>query len=176
MIAGARSFVNIDMKSAAFGGGWRGICCTPINRRAGRVTTAGLLRPYGKAMVPAGCHRAHARCHCGRSGAHNAVHAAPHGPSRERRPPEPRPNRFPRRSLKGAPPAHRDRSDRSEFCCKIPRQVKQRRKQWPLPEGNCANLWINIQTGPDAKNSASGPKRSVNTWFSCCHGFRQRHR
>ena len=64
----------------------------------------------------------------------------------------------------------------SEFCCKIPRQVKQRRKQWPLPEAGCANLRINIQTGPDARKSASGPKRSVNTWFSCCRGFRQKHR
>lgn len=45
------SFVNIRRKSAAFVGGWRGVCCMPINRRAGRVTTAGLLRPYGKAMV-----------------------------------------------------------------------------------------------------------------------------
>ncbi len=69
MIAGARSFVNIGMKRAAFGGGWRGVCCTPINRRAGRVATASLLRPYGKAMIPAGCHRADARRHFGRSGA-----------------------------------------------------------------------------------------------------------
>ena len=171
MIAGACSFVNTRRKSAAFIGGWRDVCCTPINRRADRVTTAGLLRPYGKAMIPAGCHRAHDRRHFGQSGRHRLKLLRLRGIIQH----------CVKRNFARKLPHHpwyftNHKKAASEICCQISKQVKQRRKQGSLPEAGCANLRINMQTGPDARKSASGPKRSVNTWFSCCRGFRQKHR